>query len=112
MKRLIIAFVLCLPSTLLAQTFTYAPINVPRAAATEARRINASEEIVGFYKSASCSDSDVKVPNCPTHSFKYVNGSTAIMGVDGDLQGNSSKTRTSTSVDQQHLIPAVEGCYV
>ena len=59
------------PLTLLAQTFTYAPINVPGAAATEARGINTSGEVVGFYKSASCTDHDVKVPNCPTHGFKY-----------------------------------------
>ncbi len=104
MKRLIPASVLCLPLTLLAQTFTYAPINVPGAAATEARGINTSGEIVGFYKSASCTDYDVKVPNCPTHGFKYVNGSyiklmvpnsvsTAIMGVNdlGDLVGFYTK---------------------
>jgi uncharacterized membrane protein len=105
MNRVILAIVFSLPSTLLAQTFTYAPINVPGAAATEARGINNNGEIVGFYKTAACVDYDVKVPSCPTKGFKYVNGSfiklmvpssvsTAIMGVNdlGDLVGFYTKT--------------------
>jgi len=104
MNRLILAIVFSLPSTLLAQTFTYAPINVPGATQTEARGINNNGEIVGFYKTAACVDYDVKVPSCPTKGFKYVNGSfiklmvpnsvsTAIMGVNdlGDLVGFYTK---------------------
>jgi len=79
---------------------SYAPLNVPGAVATEARGINNSGEIVGFYKTAACADYDIEVPSCPTRGFKYVNGayvklmvptsvSTAIMGVNdlGDLVG-------------------------
>jgi uncharacterized membrane protein len=99
-NRLIIGMVLTLSSSLLAQTFTYAPINVPGATQTEARGINNNGEIVGFYKTTTCQDYDIKVPNCPTRGFKYVNGSytklmvpnstaTAIMGVNdlGDIVG-------------------------
>jgi hypothetical protein len=105
MKSLILAIVFSLPSTLLAQTFTYAPINVPGAVGTQARGVNASGEIVGFYEtSTSCRDTVLAVPNCPTHGYKYVNGSfiklkvpnsvsTAIMGVNdlGDLVGFYTK---------------------
>ena len=107
MYRLLLAIVLALPSTVLAQTFTYAPINVPGAVQTEARGINNNGEIVGFYRTTTCSgDYDIKVPACPTKGFKYVNGSyiklmvpnsvsTAIMGVNdlGDM-GLSGTTRT------------------
>jgi uncharacterized membrane protein len=84
----------------LAQSFSYAAINVPGAVATEARGINNNGEIVGFYKTTTCTDDDVKVPSCPVKGFKYVNGafvklmvpnstSTAILGVNdlGDLVG-------------------------
>jgi hypothetical protein len=104
MNRLILAIVLISPSTLLAQTFTYAAINVPGATQTEARGINNNGEIVGFYKTTTCQDYDIKVPSCPTKGFKYVNGSyiklmvpnstaTAIMGVNdlGDLVGFYTK---------------------
>jgi uncharacterized membrane protein len=104
MNQLILAIVLALSSTLVAQTFTYAPINVPGATQTEARGINNNGEIVGFYKTTSCGDYDLKVPSCLTHGFKYVNGkyiklmvpnavSTAIMGVNdlGDLVGFYTK---------------------
>lgn len=81
--------------------FSYAPIRVPGAVQTQARGINNSGEIVGFYKtSAACVDISVEVPNCNTKGFKFVNGtyvklmvpnsmSTAIMGVNdlGDLVG-------------------------
>ena len=104
MNRLIFAIALALvsalPSTLLAQQFSFAPIDVPGATATQARGINANGEIVGFYKTTACSDYSVSAPLCPTHGFKYVNGSyvkltvpnatsTAIMGVNdfGDLVG-------------------------
>lgn len=103
MNCLLLAIILVLPSTLLAQ-FSYAPIDVPGAVATEARGINNNGEIVGFYKTAACPDYDIKVPNCPTKGFKYVNGAyiklmvpgsvtTAIMGVNdyGDLVGFYSK---------------------
>jgi len=106
MYRLLLAIVLALPSTVLAQTFTYAPINVPGAVQTEARGINNNGEIVGFYRTTTCSgDYDIKVPACPTKGFKYVNGSyiklmvpnsvsTAIMGVNdlGDLVGFYKKS--------------------
>lgn len=91
---------LLLSSISFAQTFTYAPINVPGAVATEARGINNNGEIVGLYKTILCRDYDLKVPNCPVKGFKYVNGSyiklmvpnstsTAILGVNdlGDLVG-------------------------
>jgi len=100
MNRLLLAIVLALASTSVAQTFIYAPINVPGAVVTEARGVNNTGEIVGFYKTAACGDYDIKVPSCPTKGFKYVNGSytklmvpnsvsTAIMGVNdlGDLVG-------------------------
>lgn len=108
MKHGLLALILALPSTLLAQTFTYAPINVPGAVATEARGINNNGEIVGFYKTVACTDYDVKVPSCPTKGFKYVNGkfvklmvpnstATAIMGVNdlGDLVGFYTKANGS-----------------
>jgi hypothetical protein len=105
MKQLLFAIVLATsPPTLFAQSFTFAPINVPGAVATEARGINNNGEIVGFYKTTACVDYDVKVPNCPTKGFKYVNGSyiklivpnstsTAVMGVNdlGDLVGFYTK---------------------
>ena len=82
----------------------YAPLNVPGAIATEARGINNTGEIVGFYKTVACADYDIKVPSCPTRGFKYVNGayvklivpnsvSTAVMGVNdlGDLVGFYTK---------------------
>lgn len=85
--------------------FSYAPINVPGAVATEARGVNNNGEIVGFYKTTACTDSDIKVPNCTTKGFKYVNGtfvklmvpnsvSTAILGVNdlGDLVGFYKKS--------------------
>ncbi len=86
--------------------FTYAPINVPGAVTTEARGINNSGEVVGYYQStASCTNTDVRVPTCPTKGFKLVNGtykklmvpnsvSTAILGVNdhGDLTGFYKKS--------------------
>lgn len=109
MHRSILAIlILTLPSIAFGQTFTYAPINVPGAVATEARGINNNGEIVGFYKTAACQDFDIKVPSCPTKGFKFVNGSfiklmvpnsvsTAIMGVNdlGDLVGFYTKSDSS-----------------
>lgn len=96
--------------------FTYAAINVPGAVATEARGINSSGEVVGFYKTTACSDNgSVQVPSCPTKGFKFVNGSyiklmvpgsvtTAIMGVNdlGDLVGFYSKMQTGCSLPVFH----------
>lgn len=91
---------LTLPTMSVAQSFSYAAINVPGAVATEARGINNNGEIVGSYKTTVCQDYDITVPSCPVSGFKYVNGSyiklmvpnstsTAIMGVNdfGDLVG-------------------------
>ncbi len=85
--------------------FSCAPINVPDAVATVARGINNNGEIVGYFKYSNCADYDIKVPNCTTHGFKYVNGtfvklnvpnavSTAILGVNdyGDLVGFYKKS--------------------
>jgi hypothetical protein len=86
--------------------FTYAPINVPGAVTTEARGINNSGEVVGYYQTTTtCTNTDVRVPTCPTKGFKLVNGayvklmvpnsvSTAIMGVNdyGDLTGFYKKS--------------------
>jgi hypothetical protein len=109
MSRLACLLFLLTPAICAAQ-FTYAPVNVPGAVATEARGINNSGEIVGFYKTAACADYDIKVPNCPTEGFKYVNGSyirlmvpgsitTAILGVNdyGDLVGFYSEKVSSCS---------------
>jgi uncharacterized membrane protein len=104
MSRLTLAVLLLTFTPLSFAQFTYAPINVPGAAATEARGINNNGEIVGFYKTAACTDYDIKVPSCPTKGFKYVSGtyiklmvpnslSTAILGVNdlGDLVGFYTK---------------------
>lgn len=104
-RSILSAFVLTASTLTFAQTFSYAPINVPGAVATEARGINNNGEIVGFYKTTSCQDYDIKVPSCPVKGFKYVNGSyiklmvpnstsTAILGVNdlGDLVGFYKKS--------------------
>ena len=95
--------------------FTYAAVNVPGAVSTQARGINSGGEVVGFYKTAACADSNIQVPNCPTKGFKLVNGSyiklmvpgsvsTAIMGVNdlGDLVGFYSKMQTGCSLPVSH----------
>src|SRR6266404_4620443 len=104
MYRSILTCLLITVSTaLFAQTFTYAPINIPGAVATEARGINNNGEVVGFYYTTkSCAEptGEVQFPNCLVHGFKIVNGtiinlmvpnslSTAILGVNdyGDLVG-------------------------
>lgn len=105
MNRLLLALLLLtLSSTSFAQ-FSYAPVNVPGAVETDARGINNNGEIVGFYKTASCTDADFTVPNCTVKGFKFVNGtfvklmvpnsvSTAILGVNdlGDLVGFYKKS--------------------
>jgi uncharacterized membrane protein len=98
-RLLILPLLLTAVSSLQAQ-LSYARISVPGAVATEARGVSNSGEIVGFYKTVACTDTDITVPNCPTKGFKYVNKtyvklmvpnskSTAIMGVNdlGDLVG-------------------------
>lgn len=108
MKYFLLAVLLSLTSASFAQ-FSYAPINVPGAVSTEARGINNNGEIVGFYKTVACTDYDIKVPNCATKGFKYVNGtyvklmvpnsvSTAILGVNdyGDLVGFYKKSDGTT----------------
>jgi hypothetical protein len=100
MNRVLLLLVFALPSTLFAQAFTYARIDVPGAVSTEARGINNSGEVVGYYQTTTCANSDFRVPTCPTAGFKLVNGtyvklmvpnsvSTAVMGVNdyGDLTG-------------------------
>jgi hypothetical protein len=49
-------------------SFKFAPINVPGATATQARGINASGEVVGFYQTTACSNYNLQVPSCPTTS--------------------------------------------
>lgn len=102
-RSILIAVLLTFSIASFAQTFTYAPINIPGAVATEARGINNNGEVVGFYyTNSSCVDpaGEVQFPNCYVHGFKMVHGavvklmvpnslSTAIMGVNdyGDLVG-------------------------
>jgi hypothetical protein len=73
--------------------FKFAAINVPGSAATQAREINYSGEIVGFYQTTLCSNCSLQVPNCPPQGYKFVNGhftelniphsiSTAVTGVN------------------------------
>ncbi|PYX08062.1 MAG: hypothetical protein DMG88_12240 [Acidobacteria bacterium] len=95
-RSILTTVILTISTVSLAQTFTYAPINVPGAVATEARGINNNGEVVGFYYTTkSCVEpaGEVQFPNCPVHGFKMVNGtvtklmvpnslSTAIMGVN------------------------------
>ena len=82
------------------QSFTYKAINIPGATETQVRGVNSSGEIVGFYKTTSCVETNIQFPNCPVHGFKIVNGVitkllvphstwTDIMGVNdyGDLVG-------------------------
>jgi 6-phosphogluconolactonase len=97
----ILSFVFGAVSLSQSQTqLAYAKLDVPGAVATEARGVNNLGEIVGFYKTAACSDYDMIVPNCAVKGFKFVNNkfvklmvpnstSTAILGVNdnGDLVG-------------------------
>lgn len=102
-RSILITLLFGLSSLSFAQTFTYAPINIPGAVATEVRGINNNGEVVGFYyTSKSCVEpvGEVQFPNCNVHGFKMINGtvtklmvpnstSTAIMGLNdnGDLVG-------------------------
>jgi hypothetical protein len=89
------------------QSFTYKAINIPGATETQVRGVNSSGEIVGFYKTTSCVETNIQFPNCPVHGFKIVNGVitkllvphstwTDIMGVNdyGDLVGFAITTDT------------------
>lgn len=102
-RSILTVVLLTLAPVSFAQIFTYAPINVPGAVATEARGINNNGEVVGFYYTTkACVEpaGEVQFPNCYVHGFKMANGavtklmipnslSTAIMGVNdsGDLVG-------------------------
>lgn len=55
-------------------SFKFAPINVPGATATQARGINGSGEVVGFYQTTACSNYTLQVPSCPTKGYELVNG--------------------------------------
>jgi hypothetical protein len=98
------AMLLTFASTCLAQ-FSYAPINFPGAVATVARGINNSGEVVGYYQTTACENSDLNIPSCPTEGFKLVHGryikvrvpnstATAVTGVNelGDLVGFYTKS--------------------
>jgi hypothetical protein len=95
--------VLLLLSPFAFSQFTYQTVDIPGATSTPVRGINSTNEIVGFYRTtslSSCTDYDLKVPNCAQHGFKIVSGvltkldvpnsvSTVITGVNdfGDLVG-------------------------
>ena len=85
MNRLALAILLITFTPLSFAQLTYAPINVPGAAQTESRGINNNGEIVGFYKTTTCGDYDIKVPACPTKGFKYVNGTYTKLMVPNSL---------------------------
>jgi hypothetical protein len=89
-------------------SFKFAPINVPGATATQARGINASGEVIGFYQTTACSNSNLQVPTCPTKGYKLVEGqfirleipnaiSTTMTGVNdyGDIVGFYQKSDKS-----------------
>lgn len=89
------------------QTFTYKAVNIPGATETQVRGVNSSGEIVGFYKTTSCVETNIQFPNCPVHGFKITNGVitkllvphstwTDIMGVNdyGDLVGFAITSNT------------------
>ena len=66
MQRLILAVTLLAAAPAYCQSpFKFAAINFPGAAATQARGINYSGEIVGFYQTTSCSDYTLQVPELP-----------------------------------------------
>lgn len=107
-RLVVLVFVFASVSVSQAQ-LSYAKIAVPGAVSTEARGINNTGEIVGFYRTVVCGDNDIVVPNCPTKGFKYVNKryvklmvpksrSTAILGVNdfGDLVGFYAKRDGTT----------------
>lgn len=109
MRRLILALTLLATTQAFSQTpLKFVAVNFPGATATQARGINASGEIVGFYQSSSCSNYTLQVPSCPTKGYKLVNGnftelnipnaiSTAITGVNdhGDIVGFYQKSDLS-----------------
>jgi hypothetical protein len=82
---LLAAAILC--GVTFAQSFSFAPINDPAGFNTEARGINASGEIAGFYQTdTSCTETvlDIRyIPNCKKHGFTYVNGTYRTVDVPG-----------------------------
>ena len=112
MKLAICLLLLCSP--LFAQ-FTYAPIDVPDAMATEVRGLNVHGEVAGLYHTTLCSDGNLQIPGCPSKGFKFVNGayiklmvpkslSTAITGLNdnGDLVGLYTIMKTGCSQPVTH----------
>lgn len=106
MARLFL-LLLALSQFAFTQTFTYKAINIAGATETQVRGVNSSGEIVGFYKTTSCVETNIQFPNCPVHGFKIINGVitkllvphstwTDIMGVNdyGDLVGFAITTDT------------------
>src|SRR5215469_4636572 len=100
MYRLVVLVFVFVSVSISHAQLSYVRISVPGAVSTEARGINNTGEIAGFYKTVACTDLEILVPNCATKGFKYVNKtyiklmvphskSTAILGVNdlGDLVG-------------------------
>jgi len=85
----IFAFVVAglLTASAWAQTFTFAPINVPGGFNTEARGINSSGEIAGFYQTnTTCTETvlDIRyMSSCTKHGFTYINGTYKTVDVPG-----------------------------
>lgn len=78
-------FLFLLAAIPLQAQFTFAPINVPGAVATQARGLNANGEVAGFYQTVACNNFSWQVPNCATKGSKYVNGSYIKLMVPGSL---------------------------
>src|ERR1700688_1777474 len=87
----IFAFVVAalLTTTASAQTFTFASINVPGGFNTEARGINSSGEIAGFYQTnTTCTETvlDIRyMSSCSKHGFTYINGTYKTVDVPGAI---------------------------
>lgn len=81
------ATILAFSSSAAAATFSFAPINDPAGFNTEARGINASGEIAGFYQTdTGCTENypDIRyLPNCKKHGFTYLNGTYTTRDVPG-----------------------------
>jgi hypothetical protein len=87
----IFAFVVAalLTTSASAQTFTFASINVPGGFNTEARGINSSGEIAGFYQTnTTCTETvlDIRyMSSCTKHGFTYINGTYKTVDVPGAI---------------------------
>src|ERR1700686_4909334 len=72
-----------------AQSFKFAAINDPAGFNTEARGINLSGEIAGFYQTdTTCRETvlDTRyMPNCTKHGFTYINGTYKTVDVPGAI---------------------------